>query len=67
MRSSNVIRKNPPGRPRIGKDVAAVFPVRLPKEIVKGVKAYAKAKNIKGQGAAIRHMIERVLEMEGLK
>jgi metal-responsive CopG/Arc/MetJ family transcriptional regulator len=51
-----------PGRPRIYKDVAEVLPVRLPKELVKAIDAYAKAGGIKGRSAVIRQFIEAGLK-----
>jgi hypothetical protein len=62
--SSNVIRKKidrPPGRPRIGKEIANVFAIRLPEEITKAVDAYAKCQAIKTRAQAIRRLVERGL------
>jgi metal-responsive CopG/Arc/MetJ family transcriptional regulator len=56
MKSSNVIRKG--GRPRIGKEIADVFSIRLPKEIAKAVKAYADREALKSRGKAIRQLVE---------
>jgi hypothetical protein len=64
MKSSNVIR-NKPGRPRIGKEVADVFAVRLPSEITKAVEEYAKREAIKSRGEAIRRLVEIGLESAG--
>lgn len=50
------------GRPPIGKKAATLYALRLPDEIVRDVKAYTKANGLKSQSAAIRQMIEVVLE-----
>jgi hypothetical protein len=57
----NVIRKRM-GRPPIGKKAAKLIALRLPDEIERGVKAYAKTHKLGSLSAAIRHMIEIVLK-----
>jgi hypothetical protein len=61
MPVNNVIRKKR-GRPPIGKKAAKLIALRLPDEIDRGVRAYAKANKIGSQSEAIRHMIEIVLK-----
>ncbi len=58
--NKNVIRKRI-GRKPIGAKAARVFALRLPDEVAKDVKAYAKAEGIRHQGEAIRRLIEDAL------
>jgi metal-responsive CopG/Arc/MetJ family transcriptional regulator len=55
------------GRPPIGKKAATLYAIRLPSEIAKEIKAYAKANGLKSQSEAIRRMIDVALENEVLK
>jgi metal-responsive CopG/Arc/MetJ family transcriptional regulator len=55
------------GRPPIGKRAATLYAIRLPGEIAKEIKAYAKANGLKSQSEAIRRMIDVALENEVLK
>jgi hypothetical protein len=60
MKARNVIRKKT-GRKPIGKKAAHLFALRLPEELTRDVRAYAKEEGIKHQGAAIRRLIEEAL------
>jgi hypothetical protein len=60
-KARNVIR-NKLGRKPIGKKAAPLFALRLPDEITRDVKAYAKAEGIKHQGEALRRLIKEALE-----
>jgi metal-responsive CopG/Arc/MetJ family transcriptional regulator len=64
MKSTNVIRKKL-GRPTIGKKAAKLFAIRLPDEVAKNVKAFAKANDIKSQSEAIRRLVEHGLKHWG--
>jgi metal-responsive CopG/Arc/MetJ family transcriptional regulator len=60
MKSTKVIRKKM-GRPRLGKKPAAIFPMRLPEEIIKVVDAYARSRSIKSRAEAVRRLVEQAL------